>query len=90
MAVSMEIASRMQRAFTEDVDIDPDKVQMLEARAFNGEVVGKLYIQNNGPVEFSRGLIDAWLYFEYNDGETDSLRIDDEKELKFWIASIPS
>lgn len=90
MAVSKELVQRMEAAFYEDVEFDADKIQVLECKNFAGQVVGTLYMQHNGVMEFSRGQIDAWLYFEYSDGETDSIRINDEAELKFWTATIPN
>lgn len=87
--VTKELVRRMEAAFSEDVEFDAEKIQTLECKNFKGELVGHLYMQNNGEMEFSRGQIDAWLYFEYSDQSTDSLRINDPDELKMWVATIP-
>lgn len=45
---------------------------------------GKGYSVHRGPMEFARGLIEAYVYIEFDNGDTVAERMDTEQEFKLW------
>jgi hypothetical protein len=77
--VTKELAYKMQAAFPQyELDITPEQITEYPVKD------GTAYVVNYGEIEFSRGLIDAYVYIVYNDGETTSQRVNTPSELELW------
>jgi len=79
MATDKALAYRMERAFPSyELSFEPEEIHSFPVPGGTG------YYVNRGEMEFSRGLIDAYVYLEYPNGESEAVRIDSEQELKLW------
>ena len=78
----MNIKAKMEKAFKLEDDFSADTVQEFPVKN------GTAYVINRGPIEFSRGMIEAYVYIEFNDGEIVAERLDSEKEIELWTTHL--
>lgn len=78
----MDIKAKMEQAFNVEDDFSADSVEIVPVKN------GTAYVINRGPVEFSRGMIEAYVYIEFSDGETVAQRVDSAQELELWTTHL--
>lgn len=78
----MDIKSKMEQAFKIEDDFSADTVTSVPIKN------GTAYVINRGEIEFSRGMIEAYVYIEFNDGDTEAVRVDSKQELELWTTHL--
>jgi hypothetical protein len=73
-----DIKGKMEQAFKIEDDFSADTVQTVPVKN------GTAYVINRGEIEFSRGMIEAYVYIVFNDGEIVAERVDTPQELELW------
>ena len=75
----MELIERMAAAFkVEGLEFTTEEVKTFPVKDGQG------YYVNRGAYPYSRGTLNAYVYIEWLDGETDTFRPESEQELKLW------
>lgn len=75
---TMDIKAQMEKAFNLEDDFSADTITEFHVKN------GKGFLVNRGPVEFSRGLIEAYVYIVLDNGETIAERLETPSEVVLW------
>jgi hypothetical protein len=78
----MDIKTQMEQAFKIEDDFSADTVQTIPVKN------GTAYVINRGEIQYSRGMIEAYVYIVFNDGETVAERVDTAQELELWTTHL--